>query len=87
MELVCKEIRRPFSWFFDKTNGMFVRLNKAGKINGQITGVNLPDPMSILEHRTRLKKEGRLHKDARTHADPVTIKLWEYHNAYINFQF
>lgn len=84
MEMVCKEIRRPFSWFFDKSNKMFIRLNAKGRINGEIGGDNLPDPLSILEHRKRLRKEGRLHRDARIYADPVTVKLWEHWNAYLN---
>ena len=84
MELVCKESRRPFTWFYHGDSDMFIRLNKQGRINGEISGINLPDPMSILEHRIRLKKEGRLNKDARVYADPVTQKLWDYHHANLN---
>lgn len=83
MELVCKEERRPFSWFFNGDNLTFVRLNHKGRINGEISGDNLPNPKDIEEARARAKTKGQLPKDARVGADPTTIKLWEYWNANI----
>lgn len=84
MELVCKEERRPFTWFYNSANDMFIRLNKLGRINAEVSGGNLPNPLDILEQRSKLKKDGRLSRDVRVLADPVTIKLWEYRNANIN---
>lgn len=81
MELVCKESRRPFSWFFNGDNLSFVRLSHKGRINGEISGINLPNPLDIREARERAKSKGQLPKDARIEADPVIIKLWEYWNA------
>lgn len=84
MMLVCKESRRPFSWFFDEEIDTYIRRDQNGEINGSITGRNLPNPLSILEARMRMKQKGQIHPDSRVDADPVTKQLWEHRNAKFN---
>lgn len=84
MELVCRESRRPFTWFYNLKDKLYVRKDQNGRENGRITGRNLPDPLGILETRTLAKTKGMIPLGARVHADPVTIKLWEHYHANSN---
>ena len=86
MQKVCVEIRRPFTWFFDESEKMYVRKDKAEKVNGLIFGRDLPSPMTIQFDRRRKIAEGRISPDSRTNADPVTCRLWEHWNAYLDDQ-
>jgi len=79
MEFVCRENDRPLSWFYE--GGRYIRKTDDGKLHAAIKGINLPDPLDILEMRTRAKTRGALPLDARVHADPITVKLWEHWNA------
>ena len=81
MELVCKESRRPFVWFYDQDISTYIRKN-GDEINGSIRGVNLPSPLDIMETRLRMKQKGQIPMDARIEADPVTKQLWGH---YANF--
>jgi len=78
MELVCKETRRPFSWFFSPEERKYFQKDKNGEIQGTITGNNLPDPLDILEARKAMVAKLKLPAETRVQADPVTIQLWEH---------
>jgi len=84
MEMVCKENRRPFVWFYDENVFAYIRRDGGGVINGSIKGANLPDPFDILESRMRMKQKGVIPMDSRVEADPVTQKLWEHWHAKFN---
>lgn len=83
MELVCKETRRPFVWFYDNNISTYIR-KSGNEINGSIRGANIPDPLSIMESRMRAKQKGQIPMDARIEADPVTKQLWRHYHANFN---
>ena len=87
MELVCRETRRPFSWFYDLGSGNYIRKDAKNAENARIYRKHLPDPLDILEARTKLKAKGLIPLDARVHADPVTKQLWEHAYAKSNNKF
>ncbi len=79
MELVCKENRRPFTWFCD--DGLYIRKDDRGCENARVQGKELPDPAQILEARKSAIAKGQLPLGSRTKADPITKQLWEHYNA------
>lgn len=84
MELVCKENRRPFLWFCDAKDKLYIRKDEKGQENARISGQNLSNPTDILGSRKRAIAKGQLPIGSRTEADPVTKKLWEHYNANFN---
>ena len=64
--------------FFNKEENYYVRKDRNGNINGSVSYDNIPNPLEILEYRSRLKAKGHLPLDARVQADPITVKLWEH---------
>ena len=84
MEEVCKEVRRPLTWYYDSDHDLYIRKDKFGNKNGLIHGMHLPDPMKIQYGRLRAIEKGQLPKGARIHADPVTCQLWEHWHAKFN---
>lgn len=82
MELVCKEDRRPMSWYFDTEKLTYFQMYNSGEVSANITGKNLPNPLDIIEMRTRAIEKKQLPAGSRIHADPVTVKLWEHWHAY-----
>ena len=84
MELVCKENRRPFIWFYDTDDKLYVRKDKQNQENARMHGRNLPNPMDILETRKKAVAKGQLPPTARIEADPITKKLWEHYHAKFN---
>lgn len=87
MELVCRETRRPFTWFYDTEDQLYIRKDKRNCENARIRGCNLPNPADILEGRKRAITTGQLPFGARIEADPVIKKLWEHYNANYNDKF
>ena len=81
---VCKETRRSYTWFFNPINKEFISLDISGNLVSTIKGSHIPDPDKIAANRRELKEKGLLPLDAREKADIVTIKLWNFYNAYIN---
>ena len=77
-ELVCNESRRPFTWYFNPKGRVYSQRSADGKLQGNINGVNIPNPLDIAEARTRAIKRGQLPIGSRIEADPITKQLWEH---------
>jgi hypothetical protein len=82
--MVCKETRRPYTWFWEEGDNIYVRTDAEGHENARISGHNLPNPQDIHEGRVRAKEKGQISFGARVEADPVTKQLWEHYHARIN---
>lgn len=79
LELVCKEFRRNWTWYYNRDLQEYVRLDDdTGRMKGTITGANLPNPDEIEAARKTAKARALLPKDARDSADRVTKQLWEH---------
>lgn len=87
MELVCHEVRRKWTWYYNAEQREYVRLDdETGRMKGTITGVNLPNPDEIEAARKTAKAKGQLPLSARDCADTVTKQLWEHWSAKSNHE-